>query len=283
MKPRRPSPKTPSASSRNATVDCLRIVAALGIVWFHTQAPGNRIAYLALPFFLVLLGMPSSGSVAQRALRLLRPFVVWSLIYGAMLTALALRNGAAPLSWWRPEMLLAGTSIHLWFLPFAFLGGLAFRLIRSDLLIMALPVVAAAAVVLLPPITAEPFAQWMFGIVPLTIGVCLFRCGLRVAWPWALASLILFLGRQSPDNLTIAFGTALSILLIQIPLPRMALAEAGARLSFMVFLCHMLVLQAGWTLGLSGLTLGIFSVIGAIALAVVLDRLRNRAPFRWLT
>jgi len=60
-----------TVNDRNASLDYLRLLAAVGIVWFHSMATGNRVAYLALPFFLVLLGRPSGAAVADLARRLL--------------------------------------------------------------------------------------------------------------------------------------------------------------------------------------------------------------------
>jgi len=51
-------------TERNGLIDYGRFLAALGIVWFNAQAPGDRIAYLALPFFLLfeLLGPVDVGT-----------------------------------------------------------------------------------------------------------------------------------------------------------------------------------------------------------------------------
>ena len=105
---------------RNGFVDYARFLAALGIVWFHTHAPGKELAYSALPFFLVLLAMPSRADAGQRAKRLLLPFVTWSMIYAAEFTGLAMSKGNPPFGWWHTSMIVTGVSLHLWFLPFAF-------------------------------------------------------------------------------------------------------------------------------------------------------------------
>ncbi len=270
-------------TTRNATIDYLRLAAAVGIVWFHSQAPGHWIAYLALPFFLVLLGMPSTASLQKRARRLLWPFLIWSGIYAGVRVVFALRSGEPPLGWWETGMLLAGTSVHLWFLPFAFMGTLVFRLIRPDWLVLVLPVLAAVVVVLAPEAGIAPFQQWLFGIVPLTLGFCYFRCGLRVILPWIVATAVLFVGRNSDDNLTIALGSALTLVLMQIRLPRSILSDWCARVAFLVFLDHMIVMQAGWTLSLQGLALATFAVTGALALSAGLDRLRGQRFVRFLT
>jgi surface polysaccharide O-acyltransferase-like enzyme len=109
---------------RNGFVDYCRLVAAFGIVWFHTEAPGYRVAYTGLPFFLVLLALPSRMSLADRARRLLLPLLIWSVVYALFRAWNAAEQGQALFGWWKPWMPLVGTSIHLWFLPFAFLVAL---------------------------------------------------------------------------------------------------------------------------------------------------------------
>jgi hypothetical protein len=58
-----------SCVMRNGGIDASRLICAFGIAWFHSDAPGARVAYLALPFFPVLLAMPSGAGMAQRATR----------------------------------------------------------------------------------------------------------------------------------------------------------------------------------------------------------------------
>ena len=70
-------------SSRNATLDYARLLAAFGIVLFHSGAPGAWVGLAALPFFLmvlIILAVPSAvrsspGNYARsRANRLLVPW-----------------------------------------------------------------------------------------------------------------------------------------------------------------------------------------------------------------
>ena len=92
------------AEERNGLTDYGRFAAALGIVWFGIQAPGQRIAYIALPFILVLLMAPSQNGLAGRARRLLLPFVTWSVVFGFLHMALALKGNDPPFSWWNWDM-----------------------------------------------------------------------------------------------------------------------------------------------------------------------------------
>lgn len=205
--------------------------------------------------------------------------MVWSLIYALAKAALALKRHEAPFAWFEPRMLLTGTQIHLWFLPFAFVLGLAYRRIGSCALMMAVPVVGALLALGVADMHEAPFAQWLYGLVPLSLGYCYFRCGARVVLPWAICAALLLGFDWASDNLTIVIGTGLSFLLLQIRLPQSALSDWSARISFLVYLDHMLLIGFGQMLGLSGLELMLFAIPGALMLSIPLDLLRHRA--RW--
>lgn len=117
----------------NGLLDHTRLLAAFGIVLFHTGAPGGGIGYAALPFFLIVLLMlggaaaarqPFGAYAARRARRLLLPWLLWSGVYGGLKLAEALVEGQPLDSAFFPWMLLTGPAIHLWFLPFAFAASL---------------------------------------------------------------------------------------------------------------------------------------------------------------
>jgi hypothetical protein len=113
-----------------ANVERLRVLAMLEIVRYHDH--NDRLALiggLGLPTFLLLTNMFNCTLSEKRGpgqfmedkrKRLVVPWVFWSLFYGAFLLIGAYRHHE-PLgevfSW---NMILAGTSAHLWFVPFAF-------------------------------------------------------------------------------------------------------------------------------------------------------------------
>ena len=112
--------------SRRQDIELLRIASAFGIVWFHTALPGIAIAYSGLAAFLVLsdylAGEPKTGVLASiriRAVRLLTPWLIWLGIYGGVNIARGeefLPHGTGLFT-----AIMAGSSIHLWYLPFIFL------------------------------------------------------------------------------------------------------------------------------------------------------------------
>lgn len=260
------------ATARNGLIDYARFAAALGIVWFDSQAPGNRIAYVALPFFLVLLSMPTATRTSQRARRLLQPFVVWSLVFAVVQIALALKVSAPPFSWWEWHMLLTGTWIHLWILPFAFLASVLAPWFQHPLASFGAAILVATLLVLEGSPETVPFGQWSFGVIPVLVGIAFFSWGWRLAVIALLASwTILSFGRPSPDNSTILYGTGLALLCLSIHLPATSVSHWCARLSVWIYLAHPLVIIVGQSLRITWVELGLFSLAGSVILAQILD------------
>lgn len=137
------SPESAATSSqfRLVALDAARVVATFGVMWTHVaELQGCGPAWAALgrfgTSFYILAAVylatrsaikrpaePLASSTRQRAKRLLRPFLLWSAIYGAFYGIRALQSwpGLVELTmWWGP---FAGTARHLWFLPFAFASG----------------------------------------------------------------------------------------------------------------------------------------------------------------
>lgn|GEM_PF-1381341 len=263
-------------TERNGLIDYGRFIAALGLVWFFTQAPGNRIAYLSVPFLLVILTLPATETVASKARRLLLPFVVWSMVFAIVRVALALKTHDEPFGWWENYMVLTGTWSHLWILPFAFLASVLAPWFQHPIASLgtALLVVVLMAVEGTPD--AVPFGLWSFGILPILVGVAF------IAWGWRLAlvtlllsSAILFLGRPSPDNVTILVGTALALFCLAIRLPTTPTSDWCGRMSTWIILSHPLAIIIGQSLRITWVELALFSVVVAVILAQVLEASTN--------
>jgi surface polysaccharide O-acyltransferase-like enzyme len=121
-------------ADRLANVELLRVASMLEIVRFHDH--DDRLPWvggLGLPSFLLLTATFNCTLTERRGLpkflqdkreRLFLPWLFWSVVYGAFLALGALRHHQAlgeVLSW---DMILAGTSSHLWFVPFAMISAL---------------------------------------------------------------------------------------------------------------------------------------------------------------
>lgn len=259
-------------TERNGLIDYGRFLAALGIVWFNAQAPGDRIAYLALPFFLVLLALPSTSSLSMRAKRLLLPFLIWSVVFAMLNTALALKNNSPPFEWWRWSMLLSGTWVHLWFLPFAFLAAVVAPWFRHPLASLGAAILTATLLAMYGSPRPIPFGQWAFAVIPVLVGIAYFAWGWRLAVTTLLtSSLILFLGPPSPDTYTILIGTAVALVFLSNFAPATALSDWCARISYWVYLAHPLVIIVAQSLRVTYVELALVSLVGSVILAQIIE------------
>ena len=101
----------PSDPTRNASFDYLRLIAVIGIIWFHTGAPHGDIGYAGLSYFLMLLVFLAVPRISQlrhtahrapaflryaaaRGRRLILPWLGASLLFGGLkLTEVFARGG----------------------------------------------------------------------------------------------------------------------------------------------------------------------------------------------
>lgn len=256
---------------RNGLVDYSRLFAAFGIVWFHSGAPGHQASYISLPFFAVLISLSGGADLITRARRLLLPFLTWSVIYGLVEAMFALRYGRPLLGWWRPDMIVTGTVIHLWFLPFAFMFALISILIRSKVLALIMPIAVAFAIAAVGTLDISPFAQYAFGIIPSLIGLAHLRAGKISILSLMCSYSILAYMRPSPDNFTILAGSSLALAAMSYRVKASAVSALFARWSLRVYLGHVLVLIAGQTINLGGIPLAVFGILGSLLFAASIE------------
>lgn len=155
------------SKGRNQAIESLRILSAFGIVVFHARAPGYEIFYSGLVVFLALSPMFETStnwhrirSVTSLAKTFMIPWLFWFVVFGVLnaVTHKPILSGG-----WNVLGVLAGTSIHLWFLPFMFailvvLNGAKPRVSRTALLWMA--VVAVSALLVTAPLWQEARDAW---------------------------------------------------------------------------------------------------------------------------
>lgn len=106
-------------------VELLRVVSAFMIVWYHTQVPiGHQFSYAGLVIFIILsiffnLKFDSfSKQVITAFNRIIVPWLFWFLIYG--IANVLVGKPFVELNGSVLEAILAGSKIHLWYLPFIF-------------------------------------------------------------------------------------------------------------------------------------------------------------------
>jgi len=185
---------------RITSVDGLRILAAVGIVWFHTDgAPYRYIGYTGLPIFLLIFFSlvtsrsgddPARHFLKRRWNRLVKPWLFWSLLYGSLRLIKGASSGSLDSfhDMLSLETILAGTHVHLWYLPYAFVSGLlVYGLNRWTLRFNHVAAVLIAAGIGLSLLVVNaaglfslglmrPVPQWEFGLAAVPLGFAIGRC-----------------------------------------------------------------------------------------------------------
>lgn len=190
-------PAVASRRSRIANIERLRVLSAFGVASFHTHAwfprsfgvAGFIILLLSYCAFVVNKPEPYSISkVARRkAQRLLKPWLFWSVVYGALGVVKMIYKSVPFSDVFSPTMLLTGTYIHLWFLPFAFVAAIFLTSIHRRVFDIAEPVTIKVAITIgalcvlvcaiiqyqfRPP---TPLAQWTLGMPAIPLGFAVGR------------------------------------------------------------------------------------------------------------
>ena len=275
---------------QNASYDYARLIAAFGIVVFHAGAPGAAIGYAALPFFLMLMLVFALPGAARRDIssyargrwrRLMRPFLLWSGVYGALKLAEVALTGATLRDEFALHMLLTGPAIHLWFLPFAFVCCLLLfalaRRARHHADLWAFGLVAAALLLQAArqdQVFAPPLAQWAYVAPAACLGAALALLGARPILQTVLALGFVALATgfgwsAGLPQLALALAALLACGLIHLPPSRTSARAAQAAMG--VYLAHPLVFSLlERATPLAKASLGFALLAAALALAATL-------------
>lgn len=183
--------------ARNQNLELVRILAAFGIVLFHSGARGAHIGYGGLIAFVILSAMfarPSSPKALAKGILL--PWAFWFAAYGVV--NLILRG-----YFFRPDLtpigaVFYGTGVHLWYLPFIFVVCLVigrFQGIRAEWIAAAMALLlffAAPWWSAVPFLDSPPFPQYIHVLPAVLVGLA-FRSrapalavlvALITAWVW---------------------------------------------------------------------------------------------------
>ncbi|MCR4303429.1 MAG: acyltransferase [Gallionella sp.] len=154
-------------NEKRQDIELLRIISAFGIIWFHSSTVGRDIAYSGLIIFVILSFYLSgqsnkdSRNVMNRAKRLLIPWLVWFVFYGVI--NLARHKPLIPLDNGIISGVLAGPSIHLWYMPFIFITLSVFDWLKNRLTPCLIGYVCAASAILIF-IMAPAWRPWSLQI-----------------------------------------------------------------------------------------------------------------------
>lgn len=209
-------------------------------------------------------------------MRLLVPWVVWSAIYGLVL--IAANRDAGVFSWFKPNMLLYGTSIHLWFLPAAFALSCVFvPLVRlkarapvAAMIVAAIGAAGALALMVahLDPGLVTPVNQLRFAFPSVFLAVLLpsvvpqrdvlegspgnFERRRRLSYAGVAISAALLAaalaltdtsetGLIDAEAMTYVVGVASVLLVRCVRIPSTALVRALGSAAFLIYLIHPLL------------------------------------------
>lgn len=273
-------------NSRNASIDYLRFVGALGIVLFHMGLPGAWIGLSALPMFVALIvyyGL--DRPVMTHARRLLIPWVIWSIVYAAGKLGQVVFMDKPVSEEFAPWMVLTGSSLHLWFLPFSFLVfavlGPALRALPPALLWVC---AGGGSVLVLGLVNGfslpTPLPQWCSSLPAAFLGAVLARhtrfAPTLLIFGAGVALLIAFSWGEGTWQLLIAAAAILVALAFALSPSRVS-AWAGD-VSFGIYLVHPLVYAFGLhVLPRYSWTLYLVVVVGSILMTMLLQRLLPRS------
>ena len=186
-----------SRQARIANIERLRIVSAFGVASFHTHEWFPRsigvagFIILLLSYCAFVVNKPEPYGIAtvarRKAERLLKPWLFWSVIYGMLGLAKIVYENVSFSDVFSPTMLVTGTRIHLWFLPFAFVAALFLAYVHRKIvgirdsytIITSISIgglfVFGCSIIqshLHPP---TPLAQWILGLPAIPIGFAIGR------------------------------------------------------------------------------------------------------------
>ncbi|HEX4351551.1 MAG TPA: acyltransferase family protein [Polyangiales bacterium] len=273
-----PSAALPSApavakvkTDRLANIELLRVFSMLEIVRFHDH--DDRLPWvggLGLPSFLLLTATFNCTLTERRGVakflrdkreRLFVPWLFWSAVYGSFLALGALRHHQAirdVLSW---DMILAGTSSHLWFVPFAMMSALfvgftqyGTRNLPDRTVAYAMLGLASIALVGIASIDdtglAAPIPQWMLSTPSALFGFAMGRLliatrsklTVRDVWPVVLcaAALLVLCSAVHYEFLVWRYAVSLCVMVVAFLVPGKPdmVSKFFSPLLFGIYLAH---------------------------------------------
>lgn len=256
------------APTRNASFDYVRLIAVIGIIWFHAHAPLGDIGYSGLSYFLILLvflAVPKIRQIRQtrhrapaflryaaiRGRRLIVPWLAASALYGGLKLA-EVSRGSPWAGEFNTTMWLTGPAPHLWFLPFAFviclllwpLGRWMPVMKRSVQLHLCMTLMCLSLTALAMWQLASwpsPVAEWAYALPAVFLGAALALTGggiLRMIGVAALFFCMALSANWTIGLLQLGIATTALIICQMIRLRPTRLSDFAARTSLGIYLIH---------------------------------------------
>ncbi len=279
---------------RNQSIEILRIVAAFGIVCFHTS--GLDVPYAGLIAFAVLTSYFDVGPNIARtrqflttAKQFLLPWLIWFSLFGLLNILMGkpvlLTDNGIILG------ILSGPSIHLWYLPFAFLAVIIIGIVKRFIEPSWIFITAFTGCVLLlltVPIwrgtgfeTAPPLGQYLHILFPFLAGLVLGLQGnIRFGWMASVILLCMTLMHANWIGIGVPYTIGLASVWLSTSIDfRSVDVEKISACMFGVYLCHPLFITINFYFGFErGLISGILAFICSTALIFCVRLLPPTAP-----
>lgn len=287
------------AATRQVSIEALRFFGAFGIVLFHAQAPGAQIGYAALPMFIFLalffaLGPGKNRSlatvVATRIQRFIIPWLFWSAAFAFLKSLDALRDGRPISDEFEIWNLLAGPSIHLWFLPYIAVFSVLFHVAQPAIRVTPAIVIAilgmlvslAAFWMLSTQVLPEPYAQWLFGLPAVALALSLhkssFPRSFMMSFVWLGICMVPSYYGYDGGALQMSICIAVLIVAYLITLPASPVISWMAKVSFGIYLVHPIVMALlGKIISFTGRGELLFAVL-VFLVALIITELLRRLP-----
>lgn len=225
--------------ARNGSIEVLRYVCAVGIVWFHLGGPFAWVGHSALLVFIILsvyFAMAAPGNSWGRT-KTLKLWLFWSAVYAGLKVADAVASGvpiASEFDWW---MAFTGPALPLWFLPFIYVAnGLVSQMRGNPLEIIALPILTALCVALIP-LSSTPLTQWLMGASGVFLGIAVYR-GARHMAVMLVVLLPLYLAGAGPFAMHLLALAVSALALYRAPIWSSMLANQLGAISLGVYVIH---------------------------------------------
>ena len=300
---------------RIANIERLRILAAICVASFHIHYSFPRsigvigFIILMLSFSVFVVNKSEkydvSDQMKRKAQRLLKPWLFWSGVYGALGLMKVIYTSVPFSDVFYVTMFLTGTRLHLWFLPFAFVATLFLALLHQLTIrmskavdIMASSLVGALCVLGCSIIRSRaelqtPVEQWILGVPAIPIGFAIGysmllekaherrNCYLWITIMMIVTSVILtFLGYSNIFAINYCVSVALVCCALYWRGELDLISSKLASLSFGIYLIHPLVVTFFNHLALAQQQHPVMLLFLVVSISALITFVLKRTPAR---